>query len=103
MSKFSGHTAVLTEAWATLPESSSRPLAATLALSRNLAHATLETAVVNAVQVKVFILCEGISCIQIPDMGRVHLRGDEALSDLLSLSLPLLHLLPSDIGILVSP
>ena len=41
--------------------------------------------VVDAVQVKVFTLCEGLSCIQIPDMGRVHLRGDEALSDLLSL------------------
>ena len=41
--------------------------------------------VVYAVQVKVFTLREGISCIQIPDMGRVHLRGDEALSDLLSL------------------
>ena len=39
------HTAVLREAWAMLPESSSRPLAATLAQSRNLAHASLETAV----------------------------------------------------------
>ena len=40
-------TAVLREAWATLPESSSWPLpaAATLAQSRNLAHASLETAV----------------------------------------------------------
>jgi len=38
-------TAVLREAWATLPESSSRPLPATLAQSRNLAHASLETAV----------------------------------------------------------
>ena len=37
--------AVLREAWATLPESSSRPLPATLAQSRNLAHASLETAV----------------------------------------------------------
>ena len=34
------------EAWATLPESNSRPLLATLAQSRNLAHASLETAVV---------------------------------------------------------
>ena len=33
------------EAWATLPEGSSRPLLATLAQSRNLAHASLETAV----------------------------------------------------------
>ena len=38
-------TAVLREAWTTLPESSSRPLLATLAQSRNLAHASLETAV----------------------------------------------------------
>ena len=38
-------TAVLREAWATLPESSSRPLQATLAQSRNLAHASLKTAV----------------------------------------------------------
>ena len=38
-------TAVLREAWATLPESSSQPLPATLAQSRNLAHASLETAV----------------------------------------------------------
>ena len=36
-------TAVLREAWATLPESNSRPLLATLAQSRNLAHASLET------------------------------------------------------------
>ena len=35
-------TAVLREPWATLPESSSRPL---LAQTRNLAHASLETAV----------------------------------------------------------
>ena len=40
-------TAVLREAWATLPESSSRPLPATLAQSRNLAHASLETAVLR--------------------------------------------------------
>ena len=39
------YTAVLTEAWAMLPESSSQPLPATLAQSRNLAHASLETAV----------------------------------------------------------
>ena len=38
-------TAVSREAWATLPESSSRPLPATLALSRDLAHASLETTV----------------------------------------------------------
>ena len=38
-------TVVLREAWATLPESSSRPLPATLAQSRNLAHASLKTAV----------------------------------------------------------
>ena len=38
------HTAVSREAWATLPESSSRPLPATLAQTRNLAHASLETA-----------------------------------------------------------
>ena len=38
-------TAVSREAWATLPETSSRPLPATLAQSRNLAHASLETAV----------------------------------------------------------
>ena len=38
-------TAVLREAWAMLPESSSGPLPATLAQSRNLAHASLETAV----------------------------------------------------------
>ena len=38
-------TAVLREAWATLPESSSRPLLATLAQSRNLAQALLETTV----------------------------------------------------------
>ena len=38
-------TAVLREAWATLPESSSRHLPATLAQSRNLAHASLETAI----------------------------------------------------------
>ena len=38
-------TAVSREAWATLPESSSRPLPATLAQSRNLAHASLKTAV----------------------------------------------------------
>ena len=37
-------TAVLREAWATLPESSSLPLPATLAQTRNLAHASLETA-----------------------------------------------------------
>ena len=40
-------TAVSREAWATLPESSSRPLLATLAQSCNLAHASLETAVVR--------------------------------------------------------
>ena len=40
--------AVLREAWATLPESSSRPLAATLAQSRNLAHASLVTAVMSS-------------------------------------------------------
>ena len=39
------NTAVLREGWATLPESSSWPLPATLAQSRNLAHASLETAV----------------------------------------------------------
>ena len=39
------YTAVLREAWATLPKSSSRPLPASLAQSRNLAHASLETAV----------------------------------------------------------
>ena len=33
------------EAWATLPESSSQPLPATLARTRNLAHASLKTAV----------------------------------------------------------
>ena len=38
-------TAILREAWATLSESSSQPLLATLAQSRNLAHASLETAV----------------------------------------------------------
>ena len=38
-------TAVLREAWVTLPESSSRPLLATLAQTHNLAHASLETAV----------------------------------------------------------
>ena len=38
-------TAVLREARATLPESSSRPLPATLAQSRNLAHASLKTTV----------------------------------------------------------
>ena len=38
-------TALLREAWATLPESSSQPLPATPAQSRNLAHASLETAV----------------------------------------------------------
>ena len=38
-------TAVSREAWATLPESSSQPLPATLAQTRNLAHASLETAV----------------------------------------------------------
>ena len=41
------HTAVSREAWAALPESSSRPLPATLAQSRNLAHASLETAVLD--------------------------------------------------------
>ena len=39
------YTVVSREAWATLPESSSRPLPATLAQSRNLAHASLEKAV----------------------------------------------------------
>ena len=39
------NTAVLREAWAPLPESSSRPLTATLAQSRILDHASLETAV----------------------------------------------------------
>ena len=39
------HTAVLREAWSMLPESSSLPLPAILAQSRNLAHASLETAV----------------------------------------------------------
>ena len=38
-------TAVSREAWATMPESSSRPLLATLAQSRTLAHASLETTV----------------------------------------------------------
>ena len=38
-------TAVSREAWATLRESSSRPLPATLAQSRNLAHASLKSAV----------------------------------------------------------
>ena len=40
-------TAVSREAWATLPESTSRPLPATLAQTRNLAHASLETAVMH--------------------------------------------------------
>ena len=35
------------EAWATLSESSSRPLPATLAQTRNLAHASFETAVLQ--------------------------------------------------------
>ena len=39
------HTAALSEAGTTLPESSSRPLLAKTAHSRNLAHASLETAV----------------------------------------------------------
>ena len=39
-------TAVLREAWTRLPESSSRPLPAILAQTRNLAHASLETAVI---------------------------------------------------------
>ena len=39
------YTAILIEAWATLPESSSWPLPATMAQTRNLAHASLETAV----------------------------------------------------------
>ena len=43
-------TAILREAWATLPESSSRPLPATLAQSRNLAHASLGTAVLESGQ-----------------------------------------------------
>ena len=38
-------TAVSREAWAMLPESSSRPLPATLAQTRNLAHASLKSAV----------------------------------------------------------
>ena len=38
-------TAVSREAWATLPESSSRLLPATLAPTHNLAHASLKTAV----------------------------------------------------------
>ena len=45
-------TAVLREAWTTLPESSSRPLPATLAQSRNLAHASLETAVQHSFSAK---------------------------------------------------
>ena len=40
-----GDTAALSEARTTLPESSSRPLPAKTAHSRNLAHASLETAV----------------------------------------------------------
>ena len=43
-------TAILREAWATLPESSSRPLPATLAQSRNLAHASLKTAVLTTLK-----------------------------------------------------
>ena len=39
------YTAVLREAWATLPEGISLPLPATLAQTRNLAHSLLETAV----------------------------------------------------------
>ena len=41
------YTAALSEARATLPESSSRPLPAKTAHSRNFAYAALETAVVN--------------------------------------------------------
>ena len=44
--RLKSYTAVLREAWAMLPESSSRSLPATLAQSRNLVHASLETAVV---------------------------------------------------------
>ena len=46
-------TAVLREAWATLPENSSRPLPATLAQSPNLAHASLETAVHRTAAIKI--------------------------------------------------
>ena len=45
-------TAALSEARTTLPESSSRPLPAKMAHSRNLAHASLETAVRNAAAVR---------------------------------------------------
>ena len=41
-------TAVSREAWTMLPESSSWPLMATLAKSRNLAHASLKTAVAKS-------------------------------------------------------
>ena len=47
------NTAVLREAWAMLPESSSRPLLATLAQSRNLAHASLKTAVAERLRIGV--------------------------------------------------
>ena len=53
-------TAALSEASTTLPESSSRPLPAKMAHSRNLAHASLETAVfVPAVPLEPHVPPEG--------------------------------------------
>ena len=56
------YTAISREALATLPESSSRPLQATLAQSRNLAHASLKTAVWMAPNFVVSIQGEWWSC-----------------------------------------
>ena len=52
------------EAWATLPESSSRPLPAALAQSRNLAHASLETAVHLLCGVKVVPLAQDVAQVE---------------------------------------
>ena len=69
-------TAVSREAWATLPESSSRPLPATLAQSRNLAHASLETAVLHSayllISVTVVVLISGLT----GRLGDLHVLRD---------------------------
>ena len=85
---------VLREAWATLPESSSHSLQATLAQSRNLAHASLETAVLQNFKTAKKKVWESTSLTaggvgrpgQLPDLGVP--QGPRHRSGLKSLPLP---------------
>ena len=74
------YTAVLREAWATLPESSSWPLPATLAQSPNLAHVSLETAVGREGVKNTKSLAESNLYIALSLMGETPAQGRQTLS-----------------------